>query len=101
MAATLMEIKSAMLLPKPPVAQGTAQTAAAELTDPRYELVQKLLEYKKFKDTATLLDHKQHRARQPLPPLPRRSARTKATTSPRPSTWTRSRSGTCSTPSTA
>src|SRR5437016_4371752 len=51
MAATLMEIKSAMLLPKPPpeVAEdGT--TAAQELADPRYELVQKLLEYKQFKD---------------------------------------------------
>src|SRR5689334_24882823 len=53
MAATLMEIKSAMLLPKPPASQGDGSSnAAAELTDPRYELVQKLLEYKKFKDAA-------------------------------------------------
>src|SRR4051794_19540807 len=60
MAATLMEIKSAMLLPKPPVSQGDGASAAEELTDPRYELVQKLLEYKKFKDAANLLDFKQH-----------------------------------------
>src|SRR4051812_13837821 len=47
MAATLMEIKSAMLLPKPPAeAGGSDPTAAQELADPRYELVQKLLEYK-------------------------------------------------------
>src|SRR5256714_14731821 len=57
MAATLMEIKSALLLPKPPAAPGTEESsAAAELADPRYELVQKLLEYKRFKDTANLLE---------------------------------------------
>src|SRR4030095_13993344 len=45
MAATLIEIKSAVLLPKPPAAPGEEGTsAAAELADPRYELVQKLLE---------------------------------------------------------
>src|SRR4051812_47861646 len=52
MAATLMEIKSAMLLPKAPVVEGQESSAAAELADPRYELVQKLLEYKRFKDNA-------------------------------------------------
>src|SRR5688572_30797450 len=45
MAATLMEIKSAMLLPKVEVEQREGQTSAAsELSDPRAELVQKLLE---------------------------------------------------------
>ena len=43
MAATLMEIKSAMLLPKPPASQADGDSAASELADPRYELVQKLL----------------------------------------------------------
>src|SRR3954469_15135325 len=43
MAATLMEIKSATLLPKPPPAPGEENSAAADLADPRYELVQKLL----------------------------------------------------------
>jgi segregation and condensation protein A len=61
MAATLMEIKSAMLLPRQVVADPNAgPTAAEELADPRFELVQKLLEYKRFKDSAALLD--QHRA---------------------------------------
>lgn len=67
MAATLMEIKSAMLLPKPPPAADGQPSAAAELADPRYELVQKLLEYKRFKDSATLLDQQQksHQNRYP------------------------------------
>ena len=52
MAATLMEIKSAMLLPK---AEPEAE-AADEATDPRSELIRQLLEYKKFKDAANLLD---------------------------------------------
>lgn len=61
MAATLMEIKSALLLPKAPVeGQTDGTTAAQELADPRYELVQKLLEYKRFKDSANLLEQRQH-----------------------------------------
>src|SRR5262245_23400677 len=60
MAATLIELKSAVLLPKPPPQPGEEGTsAAAELADPRYELVQQLLEYKKFKDTAMALQHQQ------------------------------------------
>ncbi|MCI0499703.1 MAG: segregation/condensation protein A [Planctomycetales bacterium] len=50
MAATLMEIKSAMLLPKTDL---TEQDEAAG--DPRSELVRQLLEYKKYKDAANLL----------------------------------------------
>ena len=69
MAATLMEIKSAMLLPRQEAAAGDG-SAAAELTDPRYELVQKLLEYKRFKDTANLLEqqHQDHLSRFPRYP---------------------------------
>ncbi|MHC4625051.1 MAG: segregation and condensation protein A [Planctomycetota bacterium] len=52
MAATLMEIKSAMLLPK----VGPDQLQADELVDPRAELIRQLLEYKKFKDAANLLE---------------------------------------------
>ena len=55
MAATLMEIKSAMLLPKAPAGENGENSAVAELSDPRYELVQKLLEYKRFKDAAMAL----------------------------------------------
>jgi len=51
MAATLMEIKSAMLLPQAPVESGDA----ASPDDPRAELIRQLLEYKKFKDAANLL----------------------------------------------
>jgi len=70
MAATLMEIKSAMLLPKPPPVPGQESSAAAELADPRYELVQKLLEYKKFKDSAAMLDQRQRQHEQRFPRHP-------------------------------
>ncbi|OHB74896.1 MAG: hypothetical protein A2Z25_10775 [Planctomycetes bacterium RBG_16_55_9] len=52
MAATLMQIKSAMLLPK----ADPEQFQDDDLTDPRTELVRQLLEYKKFKDAANLLN---------------------------------------------
>ena len=71
MAATLMEIKSAMLLPRLEEQPKDGQRSAAQdLADPRYELVQKLLEYKRFKDTAVLLDrqHERHEARFPRIP---------------------------------
>ena len=51
MAATLMHIKSAMLLPK----AEPEQLQADDLADPRAELIRQLLEYKKFKDAANLL----------------------------------------------
>ena len=69
MAATLMEIKSAMLLPKPPVIEGE-KSAAAELADPRYELVQQLLEYKRIKDSAALLEKRQKEHEQRFPRVP-------------------------------
>ncbi len=70
MAATLMEIKAAMLLPKAPAAAVGENSAAAELADPRYELVQKLLEYKKFKDAAMALERQQELHRQRFPRIP-------------------------------
>ena len=51
LAATLMEIKSIMLLPSPELEEGEE----GEAEDPRRELVRQLLEYKKFKDAANLL----------------------------------------------
>lgn len=51
MAATLMQIKSAMLLPR----AEPDQLQADELADPRAELIRQLMEYKKFKDAANLL----------------------------------------------
>src|SRR5690242_18683542 len=49
MAATLMEIKSKMLLPR-------NEEAGEEQADPRLELVRQLIEYKKYKDAAVLLE---------------------------------------------
>jgi segregation and condensation protein A len=51
MAATLMEIKSRMLLPRPPAIEEEEE----DFGDPRLELVRQLLEYKKFKDAANQL----------------------------------------------
>jgi segregation and condensation protein A len=67
MAATLMEIKIKMLLPR------TTDEEEAE-ADPRIELVRQLIQYKKFKDAATLLEARaaeqsQRIARQ-APPVP-------------------------------
>jgi segregation and condensation protein A len=71
MAATLMEIKSALLLPKPPPElQQEGSSAAAELADPRYELIQQLLEYKRFKDTAMMLERQQHTHENRFPRVP-------------------------------
>jgi segregation and condensation protein A len=54
MAATLMEIKSKLLLPRNPDEQ-----AAEE--DPRLELVKQLIEYKKYKEAAALLEEQARR----------------------------------------
>lgn len=50
MAATLIEIKSKMLLPKEPTFDGEE-----EIEDPRQELVDQLLEYEKFKRASEML----------------------------------------------
>jgi len=50
MAATLIEIKSKMLLPQEPKAEGED-----ELLDPRQELVDRLLEHQKYKNAAEML----------------------------------------------
>jgi segregation and condensation protein A len=49
MAATLIELKTKMLLPRDPFA------AAEEEADPRHELVDQLLEYQKYKAAAQML----------------------------------------------
>ena len=50
MAAVLIEIKSRLLLPKPPAIAG------AEVEDPRAELVRRLLEYERMKQAARAID---------------------------------------------
>lgn len=71
MAATLLEIKSQMVLPR-------ADEVQEEIEDPRHELVQRLLEYKKYRDAASVLEQRslewqQHFARavDDLPHVPR------------------------------
>jgi len=54
MAATLMEIKSRMLLPRGLAA--VDPDADDDAMDPRWELVHQLLQYKKFKEAAAKLD---------------------------------------------
>jgi segregation and condensation protein A len=65
MAATLMQIKSAMLLPK----AEPEQLQVDDLADPRTELIHQLLEYKRFKDAANLLNDAadKHKERFPRP----------------------------------
>ena len=53
MAATLMQIKSKMLLPPDP------QVEEEEQEDPRDELVRRLQEYKRFKEIADALQEKE------------------------------------------
>jgi segregation and condensation protein A len=54
MAATLIHIKSRLLLPTDPALQKEGETA----DDPREELVQRLLEHQRFKDAAEMLQQK-------------------------------------------
>jgi segregation and condensation protein A len=63
MAATLMEIKSRMLLPRAPDQE-------KEEDDPRRELVKQLLEYKKYKEAAVLLEVQAQRQLTRLPRSP-------------------------------
>ncbi len=62
MASTLIEIKSRMVLPR-------GGEVEDELADPRHELVQRLLEYKKFKDAASMLDERGRGWQQRFPRL--------------------------------
>jgi segregation and condensation protein A len=63
MAATLMEIKSKMLLPR-------SEEEGGEEADPRQELVRQLMEYKKYKDAAALLELQAQRQLARLPRQP-------------------------------
>ena len=61
-ASTLIEIKSQQVLPR-------ADEVQDEVDDPRRELVQRLLEYKKYRDAASMLEERsiswqQHHARE-------------------------------------
>jgi segregation and condensation protein A len=60
MAATLLSIKSKMLLPKPPVIEfDDSYYDMEDELDPRAELIQKLIEYRKYKSIADMLRDKE------------------------------------------
>ncbi len=63
MAATLMELKSKVLLPR-------AEEGEQPQEDPRQELVRQLLEYKRFKEAAALLEQQADRQASHLPRIP-------------------------------
>ena len=60
MASTLVEIKSRLVLPNSDEQQG-------EIEDPRKDLVRQLLEYKKYRDAASLLEDKSREWQQHFP----------------------------------
>ncbi len=63
MASTLVEIKSRMLLPRP-------EESAGPEDDPRMELVKQLVQYKRFKDAAAVLEARAEEQSQRLPRQP-------------------------------
>ena len=62
MASTLIEIKSQQVLPR-------GDEIEEEIDDPRKELVQRLLEYKKYRDAASILEERGRRWQQHYPRL--------------------------------
>jgi segregation and condensation protein A len=74
LAATLMEIKSRMLLPRVEAEEGGAD----DLGDPRLELVRQLLEYKKFKDASFELHDAAQRQAMRWPRVPAAVSRREA-----------------------
>jgi segregation and condensation protein A len=77
MAATLMEIKSRLLLPRP------EESAEAE-DDPRLELVRQLIQYKQFKEATLDLDLRAEEQARRLPRLPLPGPAASQTTTLRP-----------------
>lgn len=63
MASTLIEIKSRQVLPR------GGEEEEEVLEDPRHELVQRLLEYKKFKDAASILEERSREWQERFPRL--------------------------------
>lgn len=59
MASTLMSIKARMMLPR----EKQTDEETLDETDPRFELVQALLEYKRYKEASVSLRERDHRMR--------------------------------------
>lgn len=64
MAATLMHIKAHMLIPAPPAEDEET------VIDPRQELVERLIEYRKYKEIAHKLAERENVSRTMIPKLP-------------------------------
>ena len=88
MASLLIEIKSQQVLPR-------SDEVEEELEDPRQELVRRLLEYKKYRDAASILEERSRSWQQRYPRLVDRSAARTSATRPT-SRSTRSNCGTWS-----
>ena len=77
-ASTLIEIKSKLVLPQAPEDAEDEAVADAALDDPKQNLVERLLEFKKFRDAAGQLEERgaqwRRRFARTAPDLPRRSA---------------------------
>ena len=71
MAAWLIEIKSQQVLPR-------GDEVEEELEDPRQELVRRLLEYKQYRDAASMLEDRGRAWQEHYPRLTERSARPRA-----------------------
>lgn len=69
MAATLMEIKSRMLMGRTGPSRG-APGEPAPAVDPRADLVRQLLEYKQFRDAAAALEAREQEWRRRFPAAP-------------------------------
>ena len=87
MAATLMEIKSRTLMPpdergEPPCDEGL-EAPADEPADPRYELVQQLLEYQRFRLASEALQQRRNAFMQQYPARPYRAGHPDAAAEPR------------------
>ncbi len=64
LASTLVEIKSRIVLPRP-----EESSDEEEIEDPRQDLVRRLLEYKRFKDAASMLEERGRSWQQRFPRL--------------------------------
>ena len=81
MASTLMYIKSRELLPADQQVQAEGEE---DETDPRWELIRQLVEYKKFKDAAAQLHRREAEQENIFPRLPGRLEFESTTPPPRP-----------------
>lgn len=66
MAATLIEIKTKIMLPKPKIEEELVE----ELEDPRQDLVMQLIQYQKYQEVGHVLDEKQQIRMQEYPKEP-------------------------------